>query len=95
MDNQYNPAVALKNAEALLSRHPDLFIQYNLDPKTNNVIAVKFGEAKIPILAIDLAIPGAPVVGTNNYSVATKAGHAIGNRPGTWRSFIRPVFPEA
>jgi len=77
MDNQYNPAVALRNAAAMLSRRPDIFIQYQLDPMTNSVIAAKFGEAKIPILAIDLAIPGAPVVGTNNYTVATRAGHAM------------------
>jgi ribose transport system substrate-binding protein len=77
LDNQYNPVVALKNAGVMLSKHPDIFIEYQLDAKTNNIIAAKFGEAKIPILAIDLAIPGAPVVGTNNYTVATLGGHAM------------------
>lgn len=77
MDNKYSPAVALKNADAMLSLHPDLFIEYQSDPRTNNLIAAKFGEAKIPILAIDIGIPGAPVMGTNNYTAATMAGHAM------------------
>jgi ABC-type sugar transport system substrate-binding protein len=77
LDNKYNPAVALKNVEVILSRHPDLFIEYQLDVKTNNMIAEKLREAKIPILAVDVDIPGAPIAGTNNYTVATIAGHAM------------------
>ena len=45
--------------------------------KTNNMIAEKLREAQIPILAVDVDIPGAPIAGTNNYTAATMAGHAM------------------
>jgi ribose transport system substrate-binding protein len=77
MDNQFNPVVALQNVDTMLSRHPDIFIEYQLDVKTNHIVAAKFGEAKIPVVAIDVAIPGAPLVGTNNYTVAVMAGHTM------------------
>ncbi len=77
MDNQYNPAVALQNVDTMLSRQPDIFIEYQLDVKTNRIVAAKFGEAKIPVVAIDVAIPDVPLVGTNNYTVAVMAGHAM------------------
>jgi ribose transport system substrate-binding protein len=77
MDNQFNPVVALQNVDTMLSRQPDIFIEYQLDVKTNHIVAAKFGEAKIPVVAIDVAIPGNPLVGTNNYTVAVMAGHTI------------------
>jgi ribose transport system substrate-binding protein len=77
MDNQYNPLVALQNADAMLSLQPDIFIEYQLDVKTNYIVAVKFGEVGIPVVAIDVAIPGAPLCGTNNYTIAVMAGHTM------------------
>jgi ribose transport system substrate-binding protein len=74
MDNQYNPAVALKVADAMIARHPDLFIDYQLDVRVNHVIASHAAEAGIPMLAIDVSIPGAPLAGTNNYAAAVTAG---------------------
>jgi ribose transport system substrate-binding protein len=77
MDNQFNPVIALQNVDTMLSRQPDIFIEYQLDVKTNYIVAAKFGEAKIPVVAIDVAILGAPLGGTNNYTVAVMAGHTI------------------
>jgi ribose transport system substrate-binding protein len=77
MDNQYNTVVALKNLNTMISKQPDIVIEYQLDVKTNYTMAVKFGEAKIPVVAIDVAIPGATLVGTNNYTVAVMAGHTM------------------
>jgi len=99
MDNQFNPMVALQNVDTLLSRQPDIFIEYQLDVKTNHIIAAKFGEAKIPVVAIDVAIPGAHLVGTNNYTVAVMAGHTmaklIRQKWGGWDSVDLVVIMNA
>ncbi len=99
MDNQYNPAVALRNLDTILSRKPDIFIEYQLDVKTNHIIAAKFGEAKIPVVAIDVAIPGSPLVGTNNYTVTVMAGHTmaelIRQKWGGWDSVDLVVIMNA
>jgi ribose transport system substrate-binding protein len=90
MDNQSNPATALKNASAMIARKPDFFVQYQLDEKTNNVIAAMFNQAGIPMFGIDLAIPGYTVIGTNNYAVADLAGHTmaklIRKKWGSWNA---------
>ncbi len=77
MDNQYNPAIALQNADTMLSRQPDIFIEFQLDVKTNYIVAAMFSEANIPVVAVDVAIPGAHLAGTNNYTVAVMAGHTM------------------
>ncbi len=77
MDNRYDPAVARENMDSMLSRHPDIFIEYQSDPKLNSMIAAAFAAAGIPVLAVDVPIPGAPLVGTNNYTVSVMAGHAM------------------
>ncbi len=77
MDNQYNPAVSLKNVDAMIARRPDLVIEYQMDQKTNYVIAGRLGVAKIPVLAVDVPVPGAPLVETNNYTIAVLAGRTM------------------
>jgi ribose transport system substrate-binding protein len=75
MDNQYDAVLGLKNADIMLSKKPNAFIEFQADAKANYVIGSKFGAAKIPIVAIDVAVPGAPFMGTNNYKAAVMAGH--------------------
>ncbi len=77
MDNQYDAVLGLKNADIMLAKKPNLFIEFQADAKANYVIAAKFGAAKIPIVAIDVAVPGAPFMGTNNYKAALMAGHLM------------------
>ncbi len=74
LDNQYDEAIGLSNAEIMLAEKPDIFIEYQVDIKVNNIIAAKFDEAGIPIIAVDVPVPGAPFVGCNNWKVATMGG---------------------
>jgi ribose transport system substrate-binding protein len=73
-NNQYNREIALQNAEFILSLKPDIFIQYQGDALVNNIIAEKFQAANIPIIAVDVPVPGSPFVGVNNWRVATLGG---------------------
>lgn len=74
MDNQYNAVLGLKNADIMLSKRPDIFIEFQADGKVNHIIAQKFKAAGIPIIAIDVPIPGAPFMGIDNWKVSTMGG---------------------
>ena len=90
MDNQYDSEVGLENAEMILSQQPDIFIEYQVDAKVNNIVAAKFAEAGIPIIAVDVPVPGAPFMGCNNWKVATMGGEymakLIEKRWGGWEA---------
>ena len=75
MDNQYDSVLGLKNADIMLSKRPDFFIEFQADVKVNNIVASKFATAKIPLLAIDVPIPGSPFMGVNNWKVALMGGN--------------------
>jgi ribose transport system substrate-binding protein len=75
MDNQYDSVLGLKNADIMLSKRPHFFIEFQADAKVNNIVAQKFTAAGIPLLAIDVPIPGAPFMGVNNWKVATMGGN--------------------
>jgi ribose transport system substrate-binding protein len=74
MDNQYDSVIGLKNADIMLSKRPDFFIEFQSDAKVNNIVAQKFTAAGIPLLAIDVPVPGAPFMGVNNWKVAIMGG---------------------
>lgn len=90
MDNHYDPEVGLQNAETMLGSSLDLFIEYQADIKVNHIVAAKFSEAGIPIIAVDVPVPGAPFVGVNNWQVATMGGEymaeLIQRRWGGWQA---------
>ncbi len=75
MDNQYDSVLGLKNADIMLSRKPNFFIEFQSDAKVNQIVAAKFNAAKIPLLAIDVPVPTAPFMGVDNYKVALMGGH--------------------
>ena len=96
LDNKADATVALQNADIMLSKHPDVFIQFQLDAKANGIIAMKFKDAKIPMLAIDIPVPGATFVGVDNFRVAYMAGQAaiaqIEKRWGGWNGVDRVIM---
>lgn len=77
MDNQGDPEIGLRNARLMLERRPDLFIQFQLYPLVNNVTAQEFGAAGIPVLGIDVPVPGSSYVGIDNYRIALTTGRAM------------------
>jgi len=73
-DNQYDATIGLKNADIMLAKNPDVLINFQFDSKVNSIISIKFGQAGIPIIAVDVPTPGAPFMGVNNFKVAYLAG---------------------
>lgn len=74
MNNDYNSSTALKNANIMLSKDPDAFIEYQADAKVNAIVGSKFDKAGIPVIAVDVPVPNAPFMGVDNWKVANIAG---------------------
>ena len=96
LDNKADATVALQNSDIMLSKHPDVFIEFQLDAKANGIISMHFRDAKIPMLAIDIPVPGATFVGVDNFRVAYMAGQAaiaqIEKRWGGWGGVDRVIM---
>ena len=74
MDNQYNSVLGRKNADIMLAKRPAAFIECQVDENINRVIGRKFTAAGIPIIGVDVAVPGSPFMGVDNWNVAVMGG---------------------
>lgn len=78
-DNQLDPDTALSITEDLISRRVDLAIEYRIDEGVGNLIAHKFNQANIPVIAVDIPMVGATFFGVDNYKAGYMAGEALGS----------------
>ena len=63
-------SLALRMQISFLAQQPDVFIEFQFDERANNVISRKFTKAGIPIIAIDVPVPGSPFMGADNFGAA-------------------------
>jgi ribose transport system substrate-binding protein len=77
-DNQRDRARTLANAEDAVARRVDLFIEYSYDATATADVAVRLRAARIPILAINGPVPGAPLYTIDNVAAGRIAGDALG-----------------
>ncbi len=78
LSNRYSPTTAVRNADVMIREHVDLVIEFQTNQQTASIIASKFVEANIPIVAIDIPHPGARYYGANNYRAGLIGGQALG-----------------
>jgi ribose transport system substrate-binding protein len=78
VNNRYSAKAALKNAELLIREHPDVIIEFQTYENVAPVIASRFLEAGIPVIAVEIPHPGAVYFGANNYHAGLIAGRALG-----------------
>ena len=78
VNNRYDSRTALRNAEQLVREEVDLAIEFQADGIMAPVIASKFMEAKIPLVAIDIPHTGATYFGANNYEAGLLGGRHLG-----------------
>ena len=78
LDNRYSPRVAQKNADVLIKEGCDLAIEFQTDENIAPVIAAKYREAKIPLIAVEIPHPGAVYFGANNYAAGLMGGRELG-----------------
>jgi ribose transport system substrate-binding protein len=77
-DNRYSAKVALRNADMLVREKVDLAIEVQIHEHIAPLIASKFQEAAIPLIAVDIPHPGAVFFGGNNYLAGRIGGRALG-----------------
>jgi ribose transport system substrate-binding protein len=77
LDNKYNGAIALKNAEEFVRSQVDLVMEFQIDRRIAPVIADKVSGAGIPLIAVDIPHPHATYFGVDNYRVGFVAGELL------------------
>ncbi len=77
-DNNLDRSTSLANADWLIAKEIDLMIEYQVDAQAGNVIMDKFNRAGVPVIAVDIPLPGATFFGADNYRAGSIAGEALG-----------------
>ncbi len=65
-DNNSDGQTAVSNAEALALKGVDFVVDLNVDQSVGQTIMDIFNNAGIPVLAVDIALPGAPFFGIDS-----------------------------
>jgi len=78
VDNRYNPKTAQRNADVLVREKVDLVIEFQTDEQIAPIVAAKYREANIPLIAIEIPHPGATYFGANNYEAGLIGGRYLG-----------------
>ena len=58
VDNRYSPKIAQRNADVLVREKVDLVIEFQTDEHVAPIVAAKYREANIPLIAIEIPHPG-------------------------------------
>src|SRR5437867_9427242 len=78
VDNRYSPRIAQRNADVLVRERVDLVIEFQTDEQIAPIVAAKYREANIPLIAIEIPHPGATYFGANNYEAGLIGGRHLG-----------------
>jgi ribose transport system substrate-binding protein len=78
VNNRYSAQQALVNADQLIKERVDLVLEFQTYERVAPVVASKFLEAQIPVIAIEIPHPGATYFGANNYQAGLIGGRALG-----------------
>src|SRR5215470_4755062 len=78
LDNRYSAKTAQRNADLLVREKVDLAIEFQTDEHVAAVVAAKYRDANIPMIAIDIPHPGATYFGANNYEAGLIGGRYLG-----------------
>jgi len=77
LDNCYDAATAMRNAEEFVKSRVDLAIEFQVEQEAAPMIADKIAAAKIPLIAVDIPHPHATYFGVDNYRVGFEAGELL------------------
>jgi ribose transport system substrate-binding protein len=75
-DNAADPRSALTIGRSLIEGRVDLIIEFQQDEHTNHMLMDMFRSAQIPVIAVDIPMPGATFFGADNYRAGRMGGDA-------------------
>jgi ribose transport system substrate-binding protein len=79
VDNRLNPKVGIRNAEHLIREQVDLAVEFQINESAAPVVASKFQNAGIPLIAVDFPHPGATYFGADNHLAGALGGRCLGH----------------
>src|SRR6187401_3411354 len=92
VDNRYNAKIAQRNADVLVREKVDLVIEFQTDEHVAPIVAAKYREAGIPLIAIEVPHPGATYFGANNYEAGLIGGRYLGKwAKQHWQSHVDEI----
>ncbi len=77
-DNKYDIATTRRNAARMIEERVDVAIDFQTFERLAQEIPSKFEQARIPLISVDLPMPGATYFGADNYTAGRIAGRALG-----------------
>ena len=77
-NNEYDGAKAVRNADDMITKGIDGFIEFNIDESVGPVIMEKMNAEGIPVIAVDIPMEGAAFFGANNVVAGQVAGVRLG-----------------
>jgi ribose transport system substrate-binding protein len=97
LDNAYDSAIAVQNADIVFNKKPEVFIQFQFDSRVNAMIAKKASELEVFMIGIDVPVPGFPFMGVNNYGASVLMGeYLVDQIPkvyGSWDNVDLMIYP--
>jgi ribose transport system substrate-binding protein len=92
VDNRYNPKTALRNADVLVREKVDLVIEFQTNEDIAPIVAAKYRDANIPLIALEVPHPGATYFGANNYEAGLIGGRYLGRwAKAQWHSEVDEI----
>ncbi len=79
VDNNSDGQTAVSNAQLLVNKGVDFVVDMNVDASVGQTIMDIFNKAEIPVIAVDIQLPGAPFFGINNAELGYKNGEYAAN----------------
>ena len=77
LDNRYDAATAIRNAEQFVSNRVDLVIEFQIEQEVAPIVADKIADAGIPLIAVEIPHPHAVFFGVDNYRAGFEAGGCL------------------
>ncbi|MGC9223377.1 MAG: substrate-binding domain-containing protein [Terracidiphilus sp.] len=77
LDNRYDPAVAVRNAQEFVAKRVDLVLEFQVEEAAAPRVAHIFKKAEIPLVAIDVPHPNATYFGVDNFEVGYEAASIL------------------
>ena len=99
LDNRYDSAVAIRNAEEFVAKRVDLVLGFQAEEAAAPRVAHIFKQADIPLVAVDVPHPNATYFGVDNFECGLEAGSLLAQQrqrkwKGTSTGFWGWVWPR-
>jgi ribose transport system substrate-binding protein len=78
VNNRYSRSVALRNADYFVRQRVDLVIEFQTFVDIAPILAAKYHQAGIPMIALEIPHPGATYYGADNYRAGQMGGTCLG-----------------